>query len=100
METVDCVETVEEASGMVLSVINPPPSSSAWTVTDDCQKWEKYTVYIKFSEDNGLYKYVFVFSNTAMLECWNASLTMVLSSSWKYTPLLVSVGKVKLFVNL
>ena len=41
VDTDDCMETTEDESGMVLSVTNPPPSPSVWTVTLDCSKRRK-----------------------------------------------------------
>lgn len=41
VDTDDCTETTEDVSGMVLSVIKPPPSPSVWTVIVDWQKEAK-----------------------------------------------------------
>lgn len=41
VDTDDCTETTEVVSAMVLSVINPPPSPSVWTVIVDWKKDKK-----------------------------------------------------------
>lgn len=41
VDTDDCTETTEDVSAIVLSVINPSPSPSVWTVIADWQK-QKY----------------------------------------------------------
>ena len=46
VDTDDCTETTEDVSGMVLSVMKPPPSPSVWFVFVDWQNEKKNLLYI------------------------------------------------------
>lgn len=90
VDTDDCTETTEVVSAMVLSVINPPPSPSVWTVIVDWQK----------EKQNNLGKRSFVQRRFICIKCkkyynskCDVSLTIVLSLSLYSTPLLVSARR-------